>query len=484
MNRYDVLVIGGGQTGIPLVFALARAGRRVALAERKLLGGSCVNFGCTPTKAAIASAKLAYQARRAGEYGIRIPTVDVDFAAVIGRARSVAAHSREGHDHRLERSENPTLLRGHARLEGHEGVNGHGGFVVRVGEETVLTEKIVVNTGTRSLIPPIPGLMDVDVIHAGNWLELTQLPAHLAVVGGGYIGLEMAQFYARMGSKVSVLHAGQRIADREDEDVSDELMRLLEREGIEIHTNVHIGRVANGPGGINISYEQSGNMMGLVCSHVFVATGRVMNSDDLGLETLGVKVSNRGAIEVNRRLETNVPGLYAAGDITGGPQFTHVAWDDYRVLESQMVGDGSWTTKRVVPYGLFTDPELGRVGITEREARERNLEVRVVKFEMNKNGKAREIGEGDGFIKLVIDAKTDRILGAAVLGSEGTELVHTYVTAMNADAPYTVIRDAVFAHPTLQEAIQSATALVPKPGQTPTLHVPARQQAETGGEIS
>jgi pyruvate/2-oxoglutarate dehydrogenase complex dihydrolipoamide dehydrogenase (E3) component len=474
MNRYDVLIIGGGQAGIPLAFALARAGKKVALAERKLLGGSCVNFGCTPTKAAISSAKLAHQARRASEYGIRLASVEVDFAAVIERARKIAAQSRTGHDTRLEHSENPKLLRGHAKLEGREGTNGHGAFKVRVGEVAVLAEQIVVNTGTRSLIPPIPGLMNVDVVHAGNWLELTQLPAHIAVIGGGYIGLEMAQFYARMGSKVTVLHAGQRIADREDDDVSTELARLFVREGIDIQTNVHISRVTNTSSGIDVSFEQAGLAKTLGCSHIFVATGRVMNSDDLGFETVGVKLSNRGAIEVNERLETNVPGIYAAGDITGGPQFTHVAWDDYRVLESQLVGDRSWTAKRVVPYGLFTDPELGRVGITEREAREQNLEVHVVKFEMNKNGKAREVGEEDGFIKLVVDSKTNRLLGAAVLSSEGAELVHTYVTLMNADAPYTVIRDAVFAHPTLQEAIQSATALVPKSNPLPTLQVPAR----------
>ncbi len=456
MNHFDVVIIGGGQAGIPLAHALAKAGKTVALAERKFLGGSCVNFGCTPTKAAIASAKLAHQARRASEYGLHIPKVDVDFAAVLERAKRIALNSRHGHDKSLERSENPKLLRGHARLEGR----GDGAFQVRMGDQLVSAIQVVLNTGTRSLIPPISGLMDVDVIHAGNWLEMPALPTHLAVIGGGYIGLEMAQFYRRMGSDVTVLHMGTQLADHEDEDVAQAIQSLLEREGIVFHTSVNVKRTEARVGGVRVSFEKDGATHELDASHVFVATGRVMNTDDLGLETVGVKISNRGVVEVDDHLGTSVPGIYAAGDIRGGGQFTHTAWDDYRILENGLVGDGLKTTRRVLPYGLFTDPELGRVGMTEREAIDQGLDVKVAKFEMSKNGKALEIGESDGFIKLVVDAKTDRILGAAVLASEGAELVHTYVTAMNADAPFTVIRDAVFAHPTLQEAIQSATALV------------------------
>ncbi len=456
MNHFDVVIIGGGQAGIPLAFALAEAGRTVALAERKYLGGSCVNFGCTPTKAAIASARLAHQASRASEYGLRIPKVEVDFAGVLERAKGIALNSRHGHDNRLERSENPKLLRGHARLEGRSDEL----FQVRVGDQLMGAKQIVLNTGTRSFIPPISGVMDVDIIHAGNWLEMPMLPTHLAVIGGGYIGLEMAQFYRRMGSDVTVLHMGAQIADHEDEDVARAIQQLLEREGIRFQMGVNVKRTEARASGVRVSFERDGTTHQLDASHVFVATGRTMNTDDLGLETLGVKLSNRGVVEVNDHLETSVPGIYAAGDIRGGPQFTHTAWDDYRILENRIVGDGTKTTRRVLPYGLFTDPELGRVGLTEREANDRGLEIKVAKFELKRNGKALEIGEPDGFIKLVVDARTDRILGAAVLASEGAELVHTYVTLMNADAPLTVIRDAVFAHPTLQEAIQSATALV------------------------
>ena len=454
----DVIIIGGGQAGIPLAYALAKAGQQVVLSERKNLGGSCVNFGCTPTKAAIASAKLAHQARRAHEYGLKISNLEVDFPAVIERAKRIAFDSRSGLDDGLEQSSNPKLIRGHARLEGRNEENGL--FRVIVGEQLVFAKKIVLNTGTRSFIPKISGLEQIDVIHAGNWLEHSILPKHLVVIGGGYIGLEMAQFYARMGSQVTVFHTGAQIAEKEDQDIARELQSLLEREGIVFQLGMHILSAQTRAKGVEISFEQNGETKKLKVSHVFVATGRVNNTDDLGLETLDVKMNKHGVLEVNERLETNLPGIYAAGDIRGGYAFTHTSWDDFRVLESQLVGNKSKTTKRIVPYGLFTDPELGRVGMTEREAIAQNLKVKIAKFELRRNGKALEIGESNGLIKLIVDASTDQILGAAVLGHEGAELVHTYVTAMNAQAPFSTIRDAVFAHPTLQEAIQSATALI------------------------
>jgi pyruvate/2-oxoglutarate dehydrogenase complex dihydrolipoamide dehydrogenase (E3) component len=431
-DPYDVLIVGGGQAGPPLARALAKAGKKVALAERKYLGGSCVNFGCTPTKAAIASARLSHLARRATEFGLRIPQVEIDFPAVLRRAGAIALESRTGLDKSFEGSDNPKLLRGHARFLGP-------GFELQVGSMRVSATQVVLDTGTRTAVPTIPGLEKVAYIHSGNWLDHTELPQRLAMIGGSYIGLEMAQFYRRMGSQVAVWETSPRVAVHEDEDVSTAIQQFLEREGIQFHLNAHIQTI-----------EQ------LQATHVFAATGRKPNTDDLGLETVGVETSEHGFVKIDKRLATNVPGIWAAGDIRGGPLFTHTSWDDYRILLSQMAGDGSRTTDRIVPYAMFTDPELGRVGLTEHDAREKGLKFRVSRFEMKRNGKAREIGEPDGFINVLLEEGTGKILGAAVLAVEGAELVHMFIDIMNAGASSTVIRDAIHIHPTLAEAVQSA----------------------------
>jgi pyruvate/2-oxoglutarate dehydrogenase complex dihydrolipoamide dehydrogenase (E3) component len=454
--EYDVIIIGGGQAGIPLAHSLAASGKQVALVERLHLGGSCVNFGCTPTKAAIASARIAHLARRATEFGLRIPKVEVDFPAVLERAKNIALESRTGLENSLKETGNPKLIRGQARLNGKDESGEF--FVLQVDEKLVTAKEIVLNTGTRSVIPNIDGLDKVKFIDAGNWLEKKDLPEHLAIVGGSYIGLEMCQFYRRMGSRVTVIEGSSRIASREDEDVSKVLQALLEKEGIDFCLNAKLSRVESNDNGIVLTFDQQGNEKTLPATHLFIAVGRKPNTDDLGLESVGVKMDERGIVEVDERLATNVEGIWAAGDIRGGFQFTHTSWDDYRILESQMTGDKSRTTKRIVPYAMFTDPELGRVGMTEAEAREKVGDIKVSCFEMNKNGKAREIGESEGFIKVISDAKTDKIIGAAVLANEGAELVHCYVDLMNADAPFTVLRDAVHIHPTLAEAVQSAVS--------------------------
>lgn len=454
---FDVLLIGAGQAAIPLAHALARAGKRVGLAERKELGGSCVNFGCTPTKAVVASARIAFQARRAAVFGLRVPTVEVDFPAVLDRARSILMQSRASLRRDIEHAENLKLYSGHARLEGRQ----EKAFRIRVGAERLLARQVVLDTGTRTDRPEISGLQRIDFLHAGNWLDHHELPRHLVFAGGGYIALEMAQFYLRMGSRVMVVDGASQILKREDEDVVFLMQSLLESEGIAFRLNSRVTAVTPKGGGLTVTLEGTGGKEHIQASQLFVAAGRKPNTDDLGLETVGVEISSDGFIRADERLETNVAGIWAAGDIRGGPMFTHTAWDDFRVLESQLVGDGRRTTRRVVPYGVYTDPELGRVGQTEREARASGARIAIGRFEMRNNGKARERSETEGAIKVVVDADTRRILGAAVLASEGAELVHMYVDLMNADAPYTVLRDAVHIHPTLAEAVQSAVASLP-----------------------
>jgi pyruvate/2-oxoglutarate dehydrogenase complex dihydrolipoamide dehydrogenase (E3) component len=451
-RTYDVLVVGGGQAGIPLAYKLAAEGMSVALAERRDLGGSCVNFGCTPTKAVIASARVAHQARRASEYGLEIPEVRVDFPAVLQRAKDIVNLKRGGLDKGLEDADNPTLIRGHARFEGRE----DGGFRVRVGDEPVFARQVVLDTGTRTLLPPIEGLDNVDYIESGNWLEKTELPESLAVIGGSYIGLEMAQFYNRMGSRVAVIVGrSDHVAPHEDDDVTEALHAILAEEGVEFVFCERAESVVGDDGGLTVTLDGD-DPTDLSVSHLFVATGRLPNTDDLGLENIGLE-TDRGIIEVDERLATPVEGVWAAGDIRGGPMFTHTSWDDHRILLSQMAGDGSRTTERVVPYAIFTDPELGRVGMTEREAREAGYEVEVMTYDMRQEkGKAREIGENKGLIKVVADATNRRILGAAVLTAEGAELVHTYIDLMNAGATIDVLQNAVHIHPTLAEDIQTA----------------------------
>jgi len=454
LNSYDVLIIGGGQAGIPLAHALAKAGKKVALAERQDLGGSCVNFGCTPTKAVIASARAAFQARRGAVFGLRIPTVEVDFPAVLDRARSIVMESRASLRRGLESSKNPKLLRGHARLRGREA----DAFRVRVGKEDVLAARVVLNTGTRALRPQVVGLGKIPYIHSGNWLDHHEIPQHIVFIGAGYIGLEMSQFYRRMGSLVTVIDSAKQILKREDEDVVFPLQRLLEAEGIQFRLDTRVTRVAAARGGVLLTVESQAGPGQIRGTDLFLAAGRQPNTDDLGLETIGVKTSKEGLVQVDERLATSVPGVFAAGDIRGGPMFTHTSWDDHRVLESQLAGDGSRTTRRVVPHAVYTHPELGRVGMSEREAKESGVEFKVGRYEMRNNGKAKELSETEGLIKVIVDAKSGHILGAAVLAADGSELVHMYVDLMNAGAPYTVLRDAIHIHPTLAEAVQSAVA--------------------------
>jgi pyruvate/2-oxoglutarate dehydrogenase complex dihydrolipoamide dehydrogenase (E3) component len=456
MTRMDVdtAIIGAGQAGVPLARALAGAGRSVALVEREHLGGSCVNWGCTPSKAMIASSRLAAQARRASEWGIRIPRVEVDFAAVMDRARSMAEGARGELDKSLCSEANLRLVRGHARLEGREGDR----FRLRVGSDALLARNVVLDTGTRSARPPIEGLDDLPpdrLIDSENWIERRALPGRVVFLGGGTIALEMAQAWRRFGAAVTIVESGGRLAEREDEEVSTELREALEAEGVAVRCGAKTARVEAAGEGVRLRFEGGGT---LDATHLFIAAGRQANTDELGLDTVGLQPGKHGEVEVDERLRTGVPGLFAAGDIRGDGQFTHTAYGDFRVLESQLLGDGSRTTERILPYAVFTEPELGRVGMTEAEARKAGRRVLVGRQPMTESGKAREIGRTRGFIKVVAEAGSRRILGAAALCDSGSEVVQLFVELMNAGATADTMLDAVHIHPTLGEAAKNAVA--------------------------
>jgi pyruvate/2-oxoglutarate dehydrogenase complex dihydrolipoamide dehydrogenase (E3) component len=453
MKDYDAVIIGAGQAGIPLARKLADKGWSVAMAERKHLGGSCVNFGCTPTKAVLASARVAHLARRAGEFGISVPSVRADFPKVLDRARAIVRASQEGIASGLK-AHAVDVLYGHARFAGRDG----GRFILHLDGQGVRAKQVVVNTGTRTALPPIEGLSTVEILHAGNWLKHDQLPGHVIIAGAGPIGLEMAQFYRRMGAQVTVVGSTSQVAENEDPEMASALQAILEAEGIAFRLNSRVKAVASESMGVRAVIESAAREESITGSHLFLATGRRPNTDDLGLEVVGVRFGEKGAIQVDECLATGVPGIWVAGDARGGPMFTHTSWDDHLVLESQLLGDRSRTTTgRIIPYAIFTDPELGRVGMTEREARRIHGDrIKVASFPIKHNGRATELGETQGFIKVIADTRDHRLLGAAFLASEGAELVASCITLMNAGAPLTRIAEGIYIHPTLSEAMQSA----------------------------
>jgi pyruvate/2-oxoglutarate dehydrogenase complex dihydrolipoamide dehydrogenase (E3) component len=441
MKRFDVVVIGAGQSGPSLAVRFANAGRRVALVERRLLGGTCVNDGCIPTKTLVASARAAWVAREAARFGVRIDGgVAVDMAAVKARKDAVVQESRGSLDGWISGTANLTLLRGEARFTGPH--------TLEVGGDAVSADLVVINTGGRPVVPApfdrVPHLTNVSM------MEVDFLPEHLVIAGGSYIGLEFAQMYRRFGSRVTVLEQGARVIAREDEDVSAEIARFLALEGVDIRTGVDVTG-ARMEGGDVVLGTTHGEVRG---SHLLVAVGRRPNTDGLGLEAAGVRTDARGYVEVDDTLRTSVPHIYATGDVNGRGAFTHTSYNDYEIVADNLLAEDRRSVKDRLPvYGLYVDPPLGRVGMTEREARASGRRVLVGKRPMTRVGRARERGETHGFMKILVDGDTKELLGAAILGVNGDEAVHVIAAAMYAKAPYTTISRAVFAHPTVAELL-------------------------------
>jgi pyruvate/2-oxoglutarate dehydrogenase complex dihydrolipoamide dehydrogenase (E3) component len=459
-EQFDLIVIGTGQAGGPLATEFAKAGKRVVVIERALVGGTCVNVGCTPTKTMVASARVAALARRAAEYGVHVGPVQVNMAEVRARKEAMVESWRSGSEKSLLDSD-VELIRGEAAFSGPKTVrvklNEGGGSRDEAKPLRELTaETIVVNTGDRSAIPDLPGLDALPYLTSTTIMELEEIPEHLLVLGGGYIGLEFGQMFRRFGSAVTIVQQGPRLLAREDPDIAEAVADILREDGITVLLDTKAQRVAGGPGAIELIVKTPDGERTLEGSHLLVATGRRPNTDTLNLEAAGLKANERGNIEVDERLQSNVPGIYVAGDVKGGPAFTHISYDDYRLLRANLLNGGGLTTEgRMVPYTVFIDPQLGRVGMSEEEARKAGRAVKIARLEMKRVARALETGEPRGLMKVIVDAESEQILGAAVLGLEGGEIMSMLQIAMMGKLRYGELRDGIFAHPTLAESLNN-----------------------------
>jgi pyruvate/2-oxoglutarate dehydrogenase complex dihydrolipoamide dehydrogenase (E3) component len=456
-EHYDAIVIGTSQGGRFLPLELAKAGQKVALVERDQLGGVCVNTGCTPTKTMVASARLAYQARRAAEYGLRVGPVSVDMAAVRERKRAMVAGARENYASRLSQ-DGLNVIEGEAHFTGPKTVEI---ALTDGGMPQISAPVIVIDTGTRPKPLAVPGAVDVPVLDSTAIMELDELPEHLIILGGGYIGLEFGQMFRRFGSEVTIVQRAARLLKIEDEDVSDEVTAIFREEGITVLTSSTPVGVEPADGGrLRLTVRTEGGERQVEGSHLLSATGRIPNTEALAPEAAGVRLDDRGFIEVDEHLETSVPGVYAMGDVKGGPAFTHVSYDDYRILHANLIGHEKASTRdRVVPYTVFIDPQLGRAGMTEREARTQGRAIRVAKLPMSAVVRAIETGETRGFMKVIVDADSGQILGCAVLGAEGGEIMTMIQVGMLGRLTYTAMANAIFTHPLLAEGLNTLFAM-------------------------
>jgi pyruvate/2-oxoglutarate dehydrogenase complex dihydrolipoamide dehydrogenase (E3) component len=449
MEDFDAIIIGSGQGGNPLAEALIAAGKKTAMIERQDVGGTCINRGCSPTKTMVASARVAYMARRGADYGVHTGPVTIDMGRVRERKRAIVSNFRQSREKRLEKVQ-ADLIRGEASFAGPRQLRValNGG-----GERSLRAAQIFIDTGTRSARPAIAGLDTVPYLDNDSIMELDRVPEHLLVLGGGYIGVEFSQMFRRFGSRVTVIQAGPQLLREEDADVAAEVLKILREDGIEILLNARAQEVKPG---IALKVSIEGKTQMIEGSHLLLATGRVPNTDALKPAAGGIETDESGFIRANERLETSAPGVYVIGDVKGGPAFTHISYDDYRILKANLLDGSQRTTRdRMVPFAVFMDPQLGRVGMTETEAKKSGRKIRVARMPMTSVARALEVDETRGLMKVIVDAETEEILGATVLGLEGGEVMSVLQMAMMGHLKWSALHDAVLAHPTLAESINN-----------------------------
>ncbi|MBN9390035.1 MAG: mercuric reductase [Chloroflexi bacterium] len=458
-EQYDAVLIGSGQAAGPLATALTGAGWKVALVEQEHVGGTCINEGCTPTKTMVASGRVAYLARRAADYGVHTGPVTIDMAKIRQRKRDIVDSFRGGNERRIVAG-NVDLIYGRGSFTGPDSVEVR----TNSGETRELTaKKIFINAGCRPSKPQVPGLDEMAILNSTSIMELDVVPEHLLILGGGYIGLEFGQLFRRLGSRVTIIQRGKQLLPKEDPDVAEEITGILKEDGLEILLETVAVSARSTGEGIALTVKGPSGEQELVGSHLLEAAGRVPNTDTLNLEAAGIATDSHGFIKVNDRLETNVPGVYALGDIKGGPAFTHISYDDFRIVRENLLQEGKQVSieGRILPYTVFTDPQLGRVGLSENEARAQGYNIQVYKMPMSWVARALELDESRGLMKAVVDADTGQILGGALLGIEGGEMMAVLQMAMMGKLAYTVLKEAIFAHPTLAEAFNNLFSQTP-----------------------